>query len=81
VALTDYFKQGQKDLSAASEEPQGIRSDSHAVFVAANPLDGRPTVEQLRKSASVVQILAGDGLDTDLVRVGSKPEFANDVYF
>lgn len=81
VTSTEFFEQGQKDLSAQVRNLKEFAPDAQAVFVSGNPLDAPPTVDSLRKSGFRGPILSGDGFDTDLMGAVSKREFANNVYF
>lgn len=75
------FKHGQKDFSALVRALQAMKPQPDAIFIAGDPADAVPTVQQLRTAGVKMPILSGDGFDCDLMASLPQPGVCEHIYF
>lgn len=77
----DFFMMGDTDFSAQIARLEAVDPAPDAVFISAIPSEAGLTVRQIREAGIEMDIISGDGFDTELVASVPGPELANDVYF
>jgi branched-chain amino acid transport system substrate-binding protein len=81
IILEDFFMMGDKDFSAQIARLKAADPKADAVFVSAIPNEAGLTVKQIREAGLELNIVSGDGFDTELVTTVPGDKLANDVYF
>src|SRR5690606_29927714 len=77
----DFFMMGDTDFSAQIARLEAVDPPPDAVFISAIPSEAGLTVRQIREAGIEMDIISGDGFDTELVASVPGPELANNVYF
>ncbi|HLW28628.1 MAG TPA: ABC transporter substrate-binding protein [Kiloniellales bacterium] len=77
----DFFMMGDTDFSAQIARLEAVDPAPDAVFISAIPSEAGLSVRQIREAGIEMDIISGDGFDTELVASVPGPDLANDVYF
>lgn len=75
------FEGGTRDFSSLIEDVKKMSQAPDFIYIAGNPENAKPTIEQLRRSGIKTPILSGDGFDADLPKLLSKPDYADGIYY
>lgn len=81
IVVEESFEGDKKDFSEMIKKLQAANPKPEAIFISGNPMNAKPTIEQLRKAGMKLPILSGDGFDCDLIELLPDPEITNEVYF